>query len=387
MTQTIAILTGGGDVPGLNTVIKTVVNRADEHGFRVLGIRRGWAGLLNCNPDSDDATDHLYGELTWEEVRTKDRSGGTFLHSSRLNPDMVWEGQYPDFVPESDFVQKENGVRDYTKHILRVLEHLKIDHVIAIGGDGTLRFAARLAKEGVSVMSVPKTMDNDVHGTEICIGFPTAVTRTVEYIAQLRTNAGSHERIVVVELFGRYSGETSLFSAYLSDADRAIISEVPFDMERLAGFLDRDKRRNPSCYSIVTISEGAKMLGGDIVASGSRDVVGRQKLGGVGLVVSNEITRLTGNNTIYQQLAYLMRSGPPTALDRMLAASFANLAMDCILKNDTRHMVGIRDGKYSLAPASILLHDTKKMKVDELYDRENYRPRIKSILNKPLFLY
>lgn len=383
----IGILTGGGDVPGLNSVIKTVATRAHEAGMRVMGIRRGWAGLLGFDPESDEDQSHLVDELTWESVRTVARSGGTFLHSSRLNPDLVAEKHWPAFVGQGGFTDAGGGLRDYTPHILKVIEHLGLDHVIAIGGDGTLRFAARLASEGVSVMSVPKTMDNDVYGTDLCVGFPTAVTRSVDLISALRTNAGSHERIAVVELFGRYSGETSLFSAYLADVDRAIISEVPFDMERLAGFLARDRDKSPSNYAIMTISEGARMLGGDVVADGERDVVGRQKLGGVGLRVKDAIKTLTGHNVIYQQLAYLMRSGEPTALDRMLSISFANLAMDCIERRDTRHMTALRDGKYSLVPASTLLHGRKQVDVASLYDAENYRPRVQSTLGKPLFLY
>jgi len=276
---------------------------------------------------------------------------------------------------------------DLTPHILRVLEHLKIDGLVAIGGDDTLSYAARLHQEHFPVVAIPKTMDNDVYGMDYCIGFSTAVTRSVDLITGLRTPAGSHERIAVVELFGRNSGETSLFAAYLGGVDRAIISEVPFDVERLSAFLLEDKRANPSNYAIMTISEGATMTGGDIVETGEEDAYGHRKLGGIGQMTGDLIKKVTGENIIYQQLGYLMRSGAPDSLDRMVALSYANLATDLLAQNRSGRMVALRDGKYTHIPLSTVISGIKRVDVDELYDKQNYRPKVASMLGKPMFLY
>ena len=386
--KTLGILTGGGDVPGLNPCIKAVVDRAVDDGMEVIGFRRGWAGPLNVNPDDPSEDWRWVMRLNKAVVRKIDRSGGTFLHTSRTRPSHVKPRDVPAFLKDQfKTPDPQTGMVDMTPHILRVLAHLKIDGLIAIGGDDTLSYAARLHQEHFPVVAIPKTMDNDVYGTDYCIGFSTAVTRSVDLITGLRTPAGSHERIAVVELFGRNSGETSLFAAYLGGVDRAIISEVPFDVEKLAAFLLDDKRANPSNYAIMTISEGATLSGGDIVETGEADAYGHRKLGGVGQITSDLIKKITGENTIYQQLGYLMRSGAPDSLDRMVAFSYANLATDLIAQARSGRMVALRDGKYTHIPLSTVISGIKRVDVDELYDKQNYRPKVANMLGKPMFLY
>jgi len=278
----IAVLTGGGDVPGLNVAIKAVVARADSRDIEVVGIRRGWMGLLCIDPGSPETAQSLVMPLTLDKVRTIDRTGGTILHTSRTNPGNVNADEVPPFVEEGDRVPTASGRIDCTRHILKVLESLAIDAIIPIGGDDTLSYAVRLHKEGVQVVAIPKTMDNDVFGTDFCIGFSTAVTRSVDAINALRTTTGSHERICVVELFGRNSGETSLIAAYLADVDRAVISEVPFDLDKLVGFLVTDRSRNPSNYAIMTISEGAHTVGGTVTETGIEMPTATRSLAGWG---------------------------------------------------------------------------------------------------------
>ena len=387
--KTLGILTGGGDVPGLNPCIKAVVDRAVDDGMEVLGFRRGWAGPLNVNPDDPSEDWRWVMRLNKAVVRKIDRSGGTFLHTSRTRPSHVIASEMPVFLQEryGTTDKAAGGTVDMTPHVLRVLQHLKVDGMVAIGGDDTLSYAARLHQEGFPVVAIPKTMDNDVYGTDYCIGFSTAVTRSVDFITALRTPTGSHERVAIVELFGRNSGETSLFAAYLSNVDRAIISEVPFDAHKLAAFLMEDKRSNPSNYAVMTISEGATMVGGEIVETGEADAYGHRKLGGIGEVTGGAIKRLTGENIIYQQLGYLMRSGAPDSLDRMVALSYANLATDLIAQGRSGRMVALRDGKYTHIPLSTVISGIKRVDVDELYDREHYRPKVANMLGKPMFLY
>jgi ATP-dependent phosphofructokinase / diphosphate-dependent phosphofructokinase len=387
MTKTIGILTGGGDVPGLNPAIKAVALGALELGYRVLGIRRGWAGLLQYNLDEPSTHDYYIRELKRDDVRTIDRTGGTFLHTSRTNPQRVTKGAVPDFLKSSQWGKPlDEGITDYTAYVMKVIEHLGIDVLTPIGGDDTLSFGVRLHREGMPVVAIPKTMDNDVFGTDYCIGFSTAVTRSVEFITNMRTSVGSHERIGIVELFGRNSGETSLISAYLSYVDRSIISEVPFDVRRLAQMLVEDKRNNPSNYAIMTISEGAIMEGGEVIETGEADAYGHRKLGGVGELLSDEIKRLTGQNIMYQQLGYLMRSGAPDSLDRMVAMSYGNLAMQLIRRNETGKMVALHGGKYTTVPVEMVLAGKKRVDVPSYYDIENYRPRIKDFMGVPMFL-
>ncbi len=385
MAKTIAILTGGGDVPGLNACIKAAVHRAIDAGYRVIGIRRGWGGLVSCDPDDPESISKWTMLLTKERVRTVDRTGGTFLHTSRTNPSKVQRWQMPDFLHSQYPPQADN--LDLTDHVKRVLTKLASSAMIPIGGDDTLSYGHRIHSEGFPVVACPKTMDNDVFGTDYCIGFSTAITRGVDYINQLRTSIGSHERIGIVELFGRNSGETSLISAYLSGADRAIISEVPFNVEKLSQFLLEDKQSNPSNYAVMTISEGAWIEGGEIIESGHPDAYGHRKLGGIGLETAKEIKRHTGQNIIYQQVAYLMRSGVPDALDLMVAINFGTMAVDLIHQGETGRVVVVSEGRYTHKNLDVITEGIKRVDVDSFYDAKSYRPKVGNVLNKPMFLY
>ena len=379
----IGILTGGGDVPGLNACIKAATLRAREEGHEVVGIRRGWAGLLECDPDDAASIERNIVELTAAEVRTIDRSGGTVLHTSRTNPARVRAADEPAFLR----TESTMGPADHTPHVLKVLDRLGIDAMVPIGGDDTLSFALRLHEEGVPVVAIPKTMDNDVHGTDYCIGFSTAITRTVIFIHQLRTSAGSHERLAVVEVFGRYSGETSLVSAYLSGVERAVISEVPFDVEKLADKLMADKRANPSGYAMMTISEGASMIGGEAVQTGLADAYGHLKLGGIGQVTGEALREITGEGIIYQQVGYLMRSGSPDSLDLMVAINYAVMAADLVIERTFGRLVALRNGNYTNVPLPVLRQGVKRVDVGALYDVDGYRPKIRHVDGKPMFLY
>ena len=386
----IGILTGGGDVPGLNPCIKAVVNRAVDAGHEVVGIRRGWGGLLLVDRDDPATIEKYIMPLDNNAVRTIDRTGGTMLHTSRTNPGKVKPSSVPDFLKDPQHPEAEaadNTTRDFTPHVLKNLEHLKIDRLIPIGGDDTLSYGERLHREGFPVVAIPKTMDNDVYGTDYCIGFSTAVTRSVQFIHQLRTSAGSHERIAVIELFGRNSGETSLISSYLAGVERALISEVPFDPERLADLVLRDKQTNPSNYAMVTVSEGAHMLGGKVVEYGETDAYGHRKLGGIGDITGEALKKLTGENIITQKIAYLMRSGAPDALDLMVGTNYAHLAVDLIVGGSSGRMVALRDGAYTHVAMSVVTSGVKRVDVDELYDSKNYRPKVRHVLGKPMFLY
>ena len=386
----IGILTGGGDVPGLNPCIKAVVNRAVDAGHEVIGIRRGWGGLLLVDRDDPATIEKYILPLDNSFVRTIDRYGGTFLHTSRTNPGKVKPDSVPEFLKDPDHPEAEaadNTTRDFTPHVLKNLEFLKIDRLIPIGGDDTLSYGERLHRENFPVVAIPKTMDNDVYGTDYCIGFSTAVTRSVQFIHQLRTSAGSHERIAVIELFGRNSGETSLISSYLAGVDRALISEVPFDPEYLAELVARDKKTNPSNYAMVTVSEGAHMVGGKVVEYGETDAYGHRKLGGIGEITGEALKKLTGENIITQRIAYLMRSGAPDALDLMVGTNYAQLAVDLIVGGSSGRMVALRDGAYTHVAMSVVTSGVKRVDVDELYDVRNYRPKVRHVLGKPMFLY
>jgi len=380
----VAILTGGGDVPGLNACIKSAVNRIRDSGHEVIGIRRGWAGLLECQPDDPDSVAKYTVLLDRNIVRKINRTGGTFLHTSCTNPAKINPAATPEFLKDRIV---GDGPQDFTDHVLKVLEKLEIDALLPIGGDDTLSYGLRLHREGIPVVAIPKTMDNDVSGTDYCIGFSTAVTRSVDIVHNLRTSAGSHERIAVIELFGRNSGETSLVTAYLSGVERAVISEVPFDPQKLADFLLEDKHSNPSNYAMMTISEGATMIGGDIMTRDVTDAYGHKKLGGIGAVTGDLIKELTGQNIIYQQLAYLMRSGSPDSLDLMVAINFAVMAADLLTTRRTGRMVALRNGIYTNVSVTVLKEGARKVDVDELYDVDQYRPKIWHMDAKPMFLY
>jgi 6-phosphofructokinase 1 len=380
----IGILTGGGDVPGLNPCIKAVVERVANEGHEVVGIRRGWAPFVHFDPENPADRDDWFIDLDPITVRTVGRTGGTFLHTSRTNPSKVKPADLPAHL--ADRATNEPTV-DVTDHALRVIESERIDVLIPIGGDDTLSYGLRMHEEGVPSIAIPKTMDNDVHGTDYCIGFSTAITRGVEFINNLRTSTGSHERIAVVELFGRYSGETSLVTAYLAGVDRAIISEVPFDIDRLCDLLSKDKRTNPSNYAMMTISEGASLAGGEIVATGEADAYGHRKLGGIGALTGQLIKERTGEEIILQEVGYLMRSGAPDSLDLMVATNYAVMAADLAMENATGRMVALRGGTYTNVPISVTGEGVKRVDTGELYDEPNYRPKVRHVSGKPMFLY
>ena len=388
MSKSIGILTGGGDVPGLNLAIKAVVLGALEEGYTVYGIRRGWRGLLHYDIDEPSTHKKYIQVLDYENVRKIDRTGGTFLHTSRTNPQRVRKEAIPNFLANSSFGVKidDIGTIDYTDYILKVLSYIGIDSLISIGGDDTLSFSARLHKEGFSVVGIPKTMDNDVYGTEYCIGFSTAITRSTNLITDMRTSVGSHERIGVIELFGRNSGETSLITAMLAHVDRAVISEVPFEIKKLANFLVEDKRRNPSNYAIMTVSEGATFKEGEIIEKGEADAYGHRKLGGIGEMISSEIKALTKNNIMYQKFGYVIRSGPADSLDRMVGMAFGNIALNLIKNHESGKLTAIQDGKYTTVPLDIVISGKRFVDVEAFYDKENYLPKVKDFLGQPIIL-
>lgn len=381
----IGILTGGGDVPGLNPCIKAATRAAESFGWEMIGFRRGWAGPLNYNPDDKAGSEHLLMPLDRARTRTIDRTGGTILHTSRTKPSKVKKEDVPSFVKGATL--NEDGTYDCTAHVLRVMESVGIDALIPIGGDDTLSYGARLYQEGMKTMSIPKTMDNDVFGTDYCIGFSTAVTRSIDSITGLRTSTGSHERIAVVELFGRNSGETALMSGALADADRVLIAEVPFDVNRVAELLAADRAANPSNYSMVCVSEGAQMEGGEIIERGEADAYGHRKLGGIGQLLGDEIKRITGINIISQNLGYIMRAGAPDALDQMVSRSYGTMAVQLLAQGQHGLMMALRDGNYTTVPGDTCIQGEKRVDIEAFYDTETYRPRVEQILGKPMFMY
>ncbi len=383
----IGVLTGGGDVPGLNPCIKALVYRAIDEGHEVIGFRKGWWGPLNYNPDDPESKDKCTIELDKNNTRTIDRSGGTFLHTSRTNPSKVRPANVPEFLRDKDFDPTATEILDLTPAVLKNLDTLGVDVLVPIGGDDTLGYGARLFEEHFPIVAIPKTMDNDVFGTDYCIGFSTAVTRSVQFLHQLRTSTGSHERVAVVELFGRYSGQTALISGYLAGADRTLIPEVPFDPDHLAELVKADRANNPSNYSMIAISEGAMFQDGEMVQSGQADAFGHKKLGGIGMYTAQALKERTGINTLYQQLAYLMRSGAPDSLDLMVAVTFANMAMDLVKRRNFGHMVALQDGLYTYVPGDTPSQGSRTVDVTELYDEVQYKPKLRKARGKPMFLY
>lgn len=384
----IGILSGGGDVPGLNPCIKALVLNAVEQGASVFGIRRGWAGLLNVDlADTQSIEEHVF-EFNPEMVRRIDRFGVTILNSSRANPARIKRERVPTSISQDCIhATSESEYVDVTAHILKVVDGLGLDAIIAIGGDDTLASTLALQKAGLNVISIPKTMDNDIFGTDYCLGFSTAVSRSIECINSIRSVAGSHERVAVIELFGRTSGETSLISAYLAYADRAFIPEVPYDASVAAELLLADKKNHPNNYAVAVISEGASSIQGGLVQGQAEDAYGYRKLGGSGQQLAAAIREHTGSETIYQSLGYLMRSGEPDALDRMVARGFAKLAVELAIKEEFGRLVAIREGKYTHLPLDILSKGSRRVDVEELYDSEQYRPRVSRLVGKPMFLY
>jgi 6-phosphofructokinase 1 len=379
----LGILTGGGDVPGLNVAIKTVVREAARRGWSVLGIRRGWEGLVHYDP-ADPVNRSWLMDLDEARVRTIDRTGGTILHTSRIDPDRMIVSQ---LEPRLQALAAPDAERvDLTPAVLKAIEALKLDALVAIGGDGTLTYAARLAHEGVPIVTFAKTMDNDVYGTDVCIGFSTAVTRSVEAVTALRTTAGSHERVLVVELFGRRSGETALLSGLLADADRTVIAEVEIDPERLAELVAGDHAANPSRYAVVVAAEGAMLKGGGEVEHGDKDEYGRRRLGGIGDVLGAELKKRTGLDTIIQRLGYMMRSGPPDSFDRMLATSYATFAVELIEAGNVGRFCALQGGRYVALPADTPSKGQRRVDVHAMYDAAAYRPRIRGIAGRAPFL-
>jgi 6-phosphofructokinase len=370
----IGILTGGGDVPGLNATIKAFVWRLQDEGHDIVGLRRGWASLLNIMPDASADNSSWIMPLNRANTRAIDRRGGTVLHTSRVNPAITKPEDVPSHLRGETGKPDERGRFDLTRAALRTLDFLKLDTLVALGGDGTLTFARRLHREGVPLVAIPKTMDNDVFGTDYCLGFSTAVTRSVMFINDLRTGAGSHERFLVVELFGRNSGETCLLAAYLAGVDRALIAEVPFDCEKLYCMLARDRNENPSNYAVVAVSEGAAIIGGETIESGDPDAFGNRKLGGIGGLLSDYLEKRGGDKVIYQRLAYLMRSGTPDSLDQLVANNYGSLAADLLRRGKTGFMVAVVDGRYTAVPIEIGGESKKRVDVDRFYDSANYRP-------------
>ncbi len=382
----IGVLTGGGDVPGLNPCIKAITRATLSRGWDVIGFRRGWAGPLNYDPDNPEGTQDNWMPLDAEAVRTIDRQGGTILHTSRTNPGRVKPRDLPEFL-NGKFQPGAAGTIDCTAHVLRVFASLQIDAMFAIGGDDTLSYAAHLHRQGMKMMELPKTMDNDVFGTDYCMGFSTAVSRSAAMLEALRSSAGSHERIAVIELFGRNSGETALISGYIADADRTLIAEVPIDIERLAELVVKDREANPSRYAIVAVSEGAVLEQGQTVESGPEDPYGHRKLGGIGEVVGDRLEKLTGIGILNQKLSYLMRAGPPDAVDRMVAMNYGTMAVQLLDEGKHGLMMAIQDGKYTTVPGDTCVKGKRRVDVDALYDTEAYRARIDTITGKPFFLY
>jgi 6-phosphofructokinase 1 len=387
---TIAILTGGGDVPGLNPAIRAVTIRAIREGYQVIGIRHGWAGTIEMVRDKKaDNSDH-YQILTEEIVNQVGRTGGTFLHTSRIRPSHVAISSVPEHLKDTYRAE----MNDLTPEVIKNLDFLGVDYLIPIGGDDTLSYGVRLSKEGVKVIAIPKTMDNDVPGTDYCIGFSTCVTRTIMMTHSLRTTAGSHERFLVLEVFGRYAGFTAMLPTMAGAANRCVIPEYEFAIETLTELLVSDRYRNPSKYSIVLVSEGALFKGGKMVFQDTaKDAYGHAKLGGIGDLVSAQLKELSPRynrgkpiDVINQKLGYLVRGGDPDAIDSIVPMAYGNLALDLILKGLHGVLVVLKDGRYDHVPIDVVTSFKKTVKVEKHYNTERLRPYYKSFQMQPLFI-
>lgn len=386
----IAILTGGGDVPGLNPAIRAITIRANREGFKVIGLRRGWAGITELVRDKKADNSKSFMLLTNDIVNKSGRTGGTFLHSSRTKPSKMPKAHVPEHLKDS---YKEE-INDLTPEIIKNLEWLGVDFLIPIGGDDTLSYAVRLYKEGVKVVAIPKTMDNDVPGTDYCIGFSTCVTRTISMTNNLRTSAGSHERILVMEVFGRYAGFTAMLPAMAGAANRCVIPEHEFDIPHLTELLVQDRNNNPSKYSVVLVSEGAMFKGGEMMfQNAEKDMFGHAKLGGIGDVVSSEMKALTAGfnngktiNIINQKLGYLVRGGDPDAVDSIVPMAFGNLALDLILGGFHGRLVVLKNGRYDDVPLDVVTNSKKIVNVSKYYNIERLRPHYNRFEMKPMFL-
>ncbi len=388
---TIGILTGGGDVPGLNPAIRAVTVRAKREGYRVLGIRRGWAGLVDLVPDKEADNSECVIDLTEDVVNRAGRTGGTFLHTSRTRPSHLPRALVPDHLKET----YTDDINDVTPSVLANLEFLGVDFLIPIGGDDTLSYGQRIHEEGVQVVGIPKTMDNDVPGTDYCIGFSTCVTRTIELAHSLRTSAGSHERFLVIEVFGRYAGFTALLPTMAGAADRCVIPEQKFDMEQLTELMVSDRKIHPSNYSVVLVSEGAQMLGDDGMhyEGETTDQYGHKKLGGIGDKVSASLKALSPRfndgrriNVVNQRLGYLVRCGAPDALDSIVPMAFGNLALDLILQRKLGRLVNVRNGVYDNVPIEVVTGRKKLVDVADHYNVDRMRPVYHSFSRQPVFI-
>jgi len=386
----IGILTGGGDVPGLNPAIRAVTIRALREGYQVIGLRRGWAGAIEIVREKDYDNSDNFQTLTEEIVNRAGRTGGTFLHTSRTRPSHVKKSAVPAHL-QSTYNQEMN---DLTPEVIKNLDWLGIDYLIPIGGDDTLSYGVRLYQEGVKVVAIPKTMDNDVAGTDYCIGFSTCVTRTIHMTNSLRTSAGSHERFLVLEVFGRYAGFTAMLPTMAGAANRCVIPEHTVNLEHLTELMVHDRNKNPSKYSVVLVSEGAKFEGGDVMFEGSAtDAYGHRKLGGVGDIVSERLKELSAKfnngktiNTINQKLGYLVRGGDPDAIDSIVPMAYGNLALDLILNKIHGRLVVLKNGRYDNMPVDVVTSTKKVVNKREHYNTERLRPHYKSFEMKPLFI-
>lgn len=386
----IGILTGGGDVPGLNPAIRAVTIRALREGYQVVGIRRGWAGLVDIIRDKNADNSANYQFLTEEIVNRAGRTGGTFLHTSRTKPSSVKKSSVPEHLKDT-YSEERN---DLTPEVLKNLDFLGVDYMIPIGGDDTLSYGVRLYQEGMKVIAIPKTMDNDVPGTDYCIGFSTCVTRTISLTNSLRTIAGSHERILVLEVFGRYAGFTAMLPTMAGAANRCVIPEFKFNIEHLTELLVRDREANPSHYSVLLISEGAMFEGGEMVfADRSTDAYGHAKLGGIGDLVSSRIKEISPkfNNgktvdVVNQKLGYMVRGGDPDAIDSIAPMAFGNLALDLFLKGIHGRLVVLKNGRYDNVPLDVVTATKKIVDVEHFYDTDRYRPIYENFEMKPLFI-
>jgi 6-phosphofructokinase len=386
----IAILTGGGDVPGLNPAIRAVTFRALREGYQVIGIRRGWAGLIDLVREKDADNSDCFQILTEEIVNRAGRTGGTFLHTSRTRASHVKKANIPKHLQSSYSAE----INDLTPEVLKNLDYLGVDYLIPIGGDDTLSYGVRLYQEGVKVVAIPKTMDNDVPGTDYCIGFSTCVTRTIQMTNSLRTSAGSHERFLVLEVFGRYAGFTAMLPTMAGAANRCVIPEHKFNIERLTELMVQDRQKNPSKYSVVLVSEGAMFEGGEMVfQSATTDAFGHKKLGGIGDLVSEKLTELSGkfNNgkpvhVINQKLGYMVRGGDPDAIDSIVPMAYGNLALDLILGRIHGRLVVLKNGRYDNVPIDAVTATKKVVNVKEHYNIERLRPHYRSFEMKPLFI-
>jgi 6-phosphofructokinase len=386
----IGILTGGGDVPGLNPAIRAVTIRAIREGYEVIGLKRGWAGAVDIIRDKNADNSNNYQVLTEEIVNKSGRTGGTFLHTSRTHPGHASRASIPTHLQDI-YTDEKN---DLTPEILKNLDFLGIDYLIPIGGDDTLSYGVRLSKEGTKVVAIPKTMDNDVPGTDYCIGFSTCVTRTIKITHDLRTSAGSHERFLVLEVFGRYAGFTAMLPTMAGAANRCVIPEHKFNIERLTELLTSDRRINPSKYSVVLVSEGAMFEGGEMVYKDlSKDAYGHAKLGGIGDLVSAKLTELSPKfndgkpiNVINQKLGYLVRGGDPDAIDSIVPMAYGNLALDLILKGVHGRLVVLKNGRYDNVPIEVVTSTKKYVNVEKHYNINRLRPRYKSFEMQPLFI-